>query len=219
MRYLSSSKTRLLVCIVAALLFGVTTVSAEGHNYRLQVVNTLQSEVAYLFLSPVQSDYWGVDVLGGTTEFKSVITSETSVEFTAVGPDDLSLDILAIDAAGRIFEQRNVQVSADRMEILSIRAEQEFDQGVDTNVALRPLRVENRLGTRLDAFFTGPGDTRDFSVNMLHTEADSWEANQSFVFWYFYGWDQPLFFRAESAAGSRDEVILLEDDEGLLVLE
>ncbi len=205
--------------ILFLLAFSIAPAGAQESSYSLQITNTLDIDISYLFISAGESEYWGIDLLGGTAEQKNLVPAESSIRISGYGPESLELDILAITSGGQMFAQWAVPVYPDQTGVISIRTDQEFEQPVDIDAALMPLRVENRLRLPVEDFFTAPGDVDGYAFNALHSESGAWSAGENLVFWYFYGWEEPLFYRAESEAGIRSGTVILEEDESLLILE
>lgn len=206
--------------MVIASVFVLVAMLVSADEFTLQVTNTLDREIQYLFISSESSEYWGVDVLGGTEEEKVVIPSEASIQLSVSSETRTdTIDVLAIDSSGNIYEQWAVDPGLDGTVLVSIRSQQRFEQPITINSFLAPLRIENRTGESIISFRTAPGDVSGYLINSMHTGADDWQNGHSFVFWYIIGWEEPLLYYAATPSGSVSDTIWLEDTESLLVLE
>lgn len=153
---------------VAALLFalvlgGAATVGAqESALNTVRFTNNTGFEIAFLFFSPGDSEFWGPDLLGS----EETLLDGEYIEFFVHYPDSCgSFDFMAIDTDGDAYLIWDYQVCDGRAE--NVRVTLDAFNGPAPEMTYVELRLVNELPLDLYYLFLSPGDSRMWGVDYL----------------------------------------------------
>lgn len=158
-------RRRSLLLTLATLWLLGTVDSPSAQESALNTVrftNNTGFEIAFLFFSPGDSEFWGPDLLGS----EETLRDGEHLEFFVHYPENCgSFDFMAIDTDGDAYLIWNYQVCDGRPE--NVRVTLEAFNGPAPEMSYVELRLVNELPLDLFYLFLSPGDSRMWGVDYL----------------------------------------------------
>lgn len=157
---------RVTVIVLVALVILVIAVGSLGAQETalntVRFTNNTGFEIAFLFFSPGDSDYWGPDLLGS----EETLRDGEYVEFFVHYPDGCgSFDFMAIDIDGDAYLIWDYQVCDGRAE--NVRVTLDAFSGPAPEMTYVELRLVNELPLDIYYLFLSPGDSRMWGADYL----------------------------------------------------
>ena len=158
--------TRRLVFAVIMLMIAVSVFGIDPANLnRVTFINNTGYDLAYLFFSPGDSDYWGADILGTTR----TLAGGEKIGFYIHYPEFSStFDVLAIDEDGDAYLIWNYEISDAEPAVIEVTLDN-LEGGYDLP-QLATVNLVNQTGYDIWYIFFSPGDSDMWGVDMLDDE-------------------------------------------------
>ncbi|TVQ96412.1 MAG: hypothetical protein EA403_16330 [Spirochaetaceae bacterium] len=132
------------------------------HLNQVTFVNQTGYEIVYLFFSPSDSEYWGVDILGS----ERTLDAGQKLTYLVYYPDECnSFDFLAIDEDGDAYTIWDVELCDGTSRVLTVSLSDLAGPFGELDFASVELR--NALMHRIDYLFVSPADSNSWGVDIL----------------------------------------------------
>lgn len=164
-----ADRFRLITMLFAALLITTVATAAEAIDpanlNRVTFVNNTGYDIAYLFFSPGDSDYWGADILGTTR----TLDDGEKVGFYVHYPDTTNaFDFLAIDEDGDAYIIWEYEITDGESAVIEVTLA-DLEGGYDLP-ARATVSFVNETGYDIWYVFFSPGDSKMWGIDMLDDE-------------------------------------------------
>ena len=166
MRAVSSPSTWTLVVLLSSLCaFAHADLSDEVTE--VDINNRTDFTIKYLFVSPADSDLWGVDILDAS----SVLDSGYRQTFYAHYPEACGyFDVLAIDEDGDTFQVAGAEVCDGAGAAIDISVDNFQLLADDGGFRRMELQIGNDTGEQLDFLFVSPADSEMLGIDVLGSQ-------------------------------------------------
>ncbi|MFQ3230853.1 MAG: hypothetical protein ACI9DO_002230, partial [Reinekea sp.] len=157
-------KKVLLTIIVGLMTTTLSAFEADQLN-RVNLVNNTDSELWYVFISPGDSEWWGLDALISEGTFKD----GDVLSFNILYPDDENyFDIMAIDGEGNAFVLFDLLIKDGEEANITLDASM-LDEDMD-ELSFTQVNIENTTDNEMQYVFISSNDSAMWGIDFLGVE-------------------------------------------------
>ena len=135
---------------------------SPDHLNQVTFVNQTGYDVVYLFFSPSDSEYWGVDILGAG---RTLDAGQKLTFYVYYADACNTFDFLAIDIDGDAYTMWDVELCDGVSRVIPVSLSELAGPFGEMDFAT--VTLDNRLMERIDYLFVSPADSDSWGVDIL----------------------------------------------------